>query len=144
MSVIYAAALRTTRLNAVVTAIDANAGDTGYLVIGDGTLNGAASATTGVITKLPMAATSGTVSGDTLTITPASLTATGANVLAGTASKAEIWDRATPTGAAHVIVSGLTVTTTAVGTGNVLLSTVTVGAGSTVTVSTATITHPNT
>jgi len=134
MSTIYAAALRTTRLNAVVTAI----GTTGFLVIGTSSLNGATSASTGVLAVLPLANPAGTVSGDVLTLSqPITVTATGA----GTAAKAEVWKTATPASATDVIVSGLTVGTSAT---DVVLGTTTVASGNTVSVSPATITHATT
>lgn len=134
MATIYAAALRTTRMNAIVSAI----GATGFLVIGDSTLNGAASASVGVLAKIPLAATAGVVAGDVLTLSqPITVSATGA----GTAAKAEIWNTATPVGAANVTVTGLTVGTSGA---NINLGTTTIAVGNTVTVSPATITHATT
>ena len=134
MATIYSAATRTARLNAVVTAV----GSAGYLVIGTSTLNGSASASTGVLAKIPLGDPAGTVTGDVLTFSqPVSAVATAT----GTAAKAEIWDTDTPTGAADVIVSGLTVGT---GTENVVLGTVSINLGNTVSISPATITHATT
>jgi hypothetical protein len=120
----------------VVTAI----GTTGFLVIGTSALDGSASATTGVLAKFTLPNPAGTVSGDILTLDfDPDISATAS--AGGTAAKAEIWSQATPTGASHVIVSGLTVGT---GSENVVLSTVTIGSGATVTIATGTLTHATT
>lgn len=134
MATIYSAATRTARLNTVVTAV----GSTGFLVIGTSVLDGSTSATTGVLAKIPLDDPAGTVSGDILTFSqPVSAVATAT----GTAAKAEIWDTDTPTGSADVIVTGLTVGT---GSENVVLGTVDINLGNTVSISPATITHATT
>lgn len=134
MATVYAAALRTTRMQAVITAV----GATGYLVIGTSELNGATSASTGVLAKLPLDNPAGIVSGDILTFAqPITVVASGT----GTAAKAEVWDTETPTGAADVIISGLTVGTEST---NVVLGTTSINTGNTVSISPATITHATT
>lgn len=134
MATIYTPALRTARLQAVVTAT----GSTGFLVIGTSALDGSASAATGVLAKIPLDDPSGTVTGDVLTFSqPISVVATAT----GTAAKAEIWNTDTPVGIANVIVSGLTVGT---GTENVVLGTTSVNLGNTISISPATITHATT
>lgn len=126
MAVIYNSTLRTARMNAVVTEI----GTSGFLVIGTSSL---ASPATGILAKIPLQATAGTVSGDVLTLTQTlSVVATGT----GTAAKAEIWKSDNT-----VVVSGLTVGT---GSENVVLGTTTINSGNTVAVSPATITHATT
>jgi len=134
MATIYNPTLRTARMNAIVTA----AGTTAFLVIGTSALDGSASATTGVLAKIPLDSPAGTVTGDVLTFSqPISVVASAT----GTAAKAEIWDTDTPATAADVIVSGLTVGT---GTENVVLGTVSINLGNTVSISPATITHATT
>lgn len=126
-AIVYATALKTTRMTSVVTAI----GGTGYLVIGDSTLAGGA---TGVIVKMPMSATAGTVSGAILTLNAITATAATAGLIA---AKAEIRSSSADTG--NLVVSGLTVGTTG---SDINLSTVTIGNGSTVTITgSPTITH---
>lgn len=134
MGAIYESSLIGARLAAVVTAI----GTAGYLVIGASALNGASSATTGVLVKIPLGNPAGTVSGNILTLTQP---LNQAAIADGTAAKAEIWSTATPTGASHVKVSGLTVGTS--GTDVIMTSGTTVTTGQVVSVSPATITHPN-
>ena len=126
MSVIYASGLRTSRMDAVKTAIDAGAG-AGKLVIGTSALSGA----TGVLATLTLSDPCGTVSGDVLTFS-AITDGTGA-AGGGTAAKAEI-----RTSAYAVVVSGLTVGTSGA---NINLNSVTIGEGATVSVTSATITH---
>lgn len=125
MSVVYRTTLKTTRMTAVVTDI----GTSGFLVIGDGTL---ATPSTGILAKIPLSATAGTVATDTLTLSglPLSVTATGT----GTASKAEMW-----TSANAVVVSGLTVGTG--GTNIILSGTAVINTGDTVSITAATIQH---
>lgn len=125
MGVIYASALRTTRMDAVVTAIDAGSAG-GKIKIG----------TTGmssVLAVLTLADPCGTVSGDVLTFdtTPALEDTTADND--GTAAAATITDSDD-----NVIVSGLTVGTS--GT-NIVLDSVSITTGQKVTITAATITH---
>lgn len=124
MAVIYAAALRTTRMNAVVSAIDAGAA-AGKLKIGT-----AAMAST--LATLTLTDPCGTVSGDVLTFDfDPDISAVAAN--SGTAAAATITDSDD-----NVIVSGLTVGTS--GT-NIVLDSVAITAGQTVTITAGTLTH---
>lgn len=129
MAVIYAAALRTARMNAVKDAIDAGAGANGTIEIG----------TTGMaltLATIDLAKPCGSVSGDILTFTmPKSDTSADAGA-PDTAAAARIKDTD-----GNVIVSGLTVGT--VGT-NIVLDAATIMAGQTVTLTAATITHNTT
>ena len=127
MGVIYRASLRTTRMNAVVTDI----GTSGKLVIGTSALSGA----TGVLATCALSSTAGTVSGDRLTFS-AITDGTGATG-GGTAAKAEIRKSDDTT-----IISGLTVGVG--GSYNVNISSVTIGEGATVSVSSAYIDHNST
>ena len=125
MSVIYNAALKTTRMTSVLTAIDAGAGP-GILEIG----------TTGMATLLAeftLADPSGTVAGSVLTFDfDPDISDTSANAT-GTAAAAQIKDS---TGT--VVVSGMTVGTS--GT-DVIIDSVSITAGQTVTLTTGSITH---
>lgn len=139
MAVNYSAALKTTRMTAVKTLIDANAGGVGYLIIGTSAFDGTTSATTGLIAKIALETVCGTVSGDTLTFDATDLS--GTVVAAGpyTAALAEIWDRDTATDPTHVIVSGLTVGLSAA---NIILSVVAdIPSGTVIKLDSATITH---
>lgn len=124
MSVVYATTLKTTRLNAVVTAIDAGAA-AGKLKIRN--------ASNTVLATLTLADPCGTVSGDTLTfdfdpdISDSSADATG------TAENAIITDSDD-----NIIVSGLTVGTSST---NVVMDSTSITAGQVVTITTGTITH---
>lgn len=121
MAVVYSTSLKNTRLSAVVTAI----GSTGVLEIG----------TTGmgtVLATIPLASTAGTVASGVLTFsTPVSDTNADAT---GTAAEARI---RTSSGGTDVI-TGLTVGTSGA---NINLSSLSITAGDTVTISSATITH---
>lgn len=124
MSVVYATTLKTTRLNAVVTAIDAGSA-AGKLKIRNSSNT--------VLATLTLADPCGTVSGDTLTfdfdpdISDSSADATG------TAENAIITDSDD-----NVIVSGLTVGTSST---NVVMDSTSITAGQTVTITTGSITH---
>lgn len=124
MAVTYSTATKTARMNAVVTQIDAGAGP-GTIEIG----------TTGmgtVLVTLTMADPSGTVSGTVLTFDfdpDLSNTASAS----GTAAEARIKDSN-----GTVCVSGLTVGTS--GT-DIVLDSVSITSGQTVTLTTGTITH---
>lgn len=133
MSAIYEPSLIGARLAAIVTAI----GTAGYLVIGTSALNGASSATTGVLVKIPLGNPAGTVAGNILTLTQP---LNQAAIADGTPAKAEIWSTSTPTGSTNVKVRGLTVGTS--GT-DVVIAESTVTTGQVISVSSATITHPN-
>ena len=120
MAVIYAAALRTTRMDAVLTAIG-NAGKIN-IYAADDTL----------LATFDLPTPSGTVSGDILTFDcDPDLTDTA--LATKTATKATIC-----TSADAVIVSGLTVGT---GSENVVVNTTSFVTGATVTLQTATLTH---
>lgn len=118
MGVIYNSTLRTTRMQDVVAAIGSN----GKLKI--------TTASNSVLVTLPLAATAGTVSGDTLTfntITSANATADGVAALAIVTTSADI-----------TVISGLTV---GVGTGNIQLNTTAIALGASISISSGTITH---
>ena len=124
MAVTYAATLKTTRMNAVVTAIDAGAG-AGKLEIG----------TAGmalVLATITLGDPSATVSGSVLTLSgmPKSDTAADAS---GTAAAARIRDSNNAD-----VVTGLTVGTSAA---DIILDTVSITAGQTVTINSGTLTH---
>ena len=125
MSVVYNAALKTTRMTDVVTAIDAGAG-AGKLEIG----------TTGMATLLAeftLADPCGTVSGSVLTFDfDPDISDTSANNT-GTAAAAQIKDSN-----GVVVVSGLTVGTA--GT-DIIIDNASITTGQTVTLTVGTITH---
>lgn len=123
MAVVYAAALRTTRMNSVKTAIDAGAGA--------GTLEIGTAAMASVLATLTLSDPCGSVSGDTLTFSAITTDASADN--SGTAAAARIKDSD-----GNVIVSGLTVSTSGA---NVNLNSTTITSGQAVSVSSATITH---
>ena len=125
MGVVYAAALRTARMQAVLDAINVGAG-AGKLKIGTTAMGS-------VLATIPLDAVAGSVSGDVLTIdtTPAIEDTAADN--SGTAAAATITDDAD-----NVIVSGLTVGTS--GT-NIILDSVSITAGQRVQITSATITH---
>ena len=119
MSVVYSAASKTARMNAVVSAIGSN-GKLKIKTSGDV-----------VLATIPLAATAGTVSGAVLTLSaPISDTAADST---GTAAKATI----TTSGDVDVI-TGLTVSTTGA---DINLDSVSITTGQTVTITTGTITH---
>jgi hypothetical protein len=124
MAVIYAAALRTARMNEVVDAIDAGSG-AGKLKI----------YTTGLgslLATITLAEPCGSVSGDVLTFDfDPDISTTGA--ADGTAAAATITDSDD-----NVIVSGLTVGTS--GT-NVVLDNTSIATSQTVTITAGTLTH---
>ena len=125
MAVVYAAALRTARMNEVNDAINAGSG-AGKLKIGT-----AAMAST--LATLTLADPAGTVSGDVLTLDfDPDISDTSADN-SGTAAAATITDSDD-----NVIVSGLTVGTS--GT-NIVLDSTSITAGQTVTITSGTITH---
>lgn len=126
MSVVYAAATKTARLNAVVTAIGAS----GFLKIY--TSNGGT-----LLATFALAATAGTVSGSVLTFSDANGATAGVMnttaVAAGTATYARI-----TTSADADVVTGLTVGTS--GTDLIMDNNV-LATSQAVTINTATITH---
>lgn len=123
MAVIYASGLRTTRMDAVKTAIDAGAG-AGKIKIytsGGGTL----------LAVLTLSDPCGTVSGDTLTFS--TITADSSADNTGTAAEAKI-----TTSADADVVTGLTVGTSGA---NINLNTTSIVSGATVSMSSGTLTH---
>lgn len=124
MGVVYQAALRTTRMAAVETAIDTGAG-TAVLEIG----------TTGMASTLVsfnLSNPAGTVSGDVLTGSSMPKTATAGN--SGAAAEARIKDRG-----GNIIVSGLTVGTS--GTNVIISPSTTITGGQTCNLTALTLTH---
>ena len=123
MSVSYAAALKDTRMTAVISAIDAQSGN-GSLEIGTASM-------AAVLVTINFQKPSFTESGGVMTMAgaPKSGTATAA----GTAVAARIKD-----GAGNIQVSGLTVGTS--GT-DIVLNATAISNGQTVTLNSATITH---
>ena len=126
MSVIYDMALKNTRMTAVVTAIDN--GGAGSLLFGDGV----SFIGTHLLAVIVFYATCGTVSGGVLTFAGLPLVDSSA-AHTGTASAAEIED-----GIGHVVISGLTVGTAGC---DINLSSASIIAGLSVTITAATITH---
>lgn len=121
MAIVYSTAVKNARLSAVVTQI----GTTGVLEIG----------TTGMATVLatiPLANPAGTVSGGVLTFTMPQSDASADN--SGTAAAARI---RTASGGTDII-TGLTVGLSA---SDVILDSVNITAGQTVTINSASITH---
>jgi hypothetical protein len=124
MGVVYAAALRTTRMNDVVAAINAGSGP-GKLKIGTAAMGS-------ILATLILVDPCGSVSGDVLTFDfDPDISDVADN--SGTAAAATITDSDD-----NVIVSGLTVGTS--GT-NIVLDSVAITAGQTVTVTAGTLTH---
>jgi len=126
MSVIYAISLKNTRMTSVVTAIDN--GGAGSLLFGDST------SFVGVhlLASITFNATCGTVSGGVLTFSGTPLVdSSAANT--GTAAQGEVED-----GVGHVVISGLTIATSAA---DIVLSSTSIVAGQSVTITSATITH---
>lgn len=124
MGVVYNASLRTTRMTAVETALDAGAG-AATLEIGT---TGMAS----VLVTFTLSDPAGTVSGDTLTGSGMPKSATAGN--SGTAAEARLKDS---TGT--VVVSGLTVNTSGA---NVIISpSTTITSGQTCNLTALTLTH---
>lgn len=134
MSVVYAATLKTNRMQLVsdlvdskVAAASTGAGSAGQLVIGDSTLSGA----TGVLATIALPNPPFTIAGAVATLAGVPLSAAAS--ASGTAAKAEIRNNA-----GTVIVSGLTVGTAAT---DIILGTTTISSGGTVTITSGTITH---
>jgi hypothetical protein len=134
MAVVYAATLKTNRMQLVadliaskVAAASTGSALAGQLVIGTGALSGA----TGVLATIALPTTPFTVSGAVITLqgVPLSIAASAS----GTAALAEFRNNAGTT-----VVSGLTVGTSAT---DIILGTTTISSGGTVTVTAGTITH---
>lgn len=125
MAVVYAAALKTARLNEVIAAIDAGSGP-GKLKIGTTAMGT-------VLATITLADPCGSATGDVLTFdADPDLSDTSADDT-GTAAAAVITDSDD-----NVIVSGLTVGT---GGTDIALDSVSITAGQTVTITAGTITH---
>lgn len=125
MAVVYSTATKTARLQAVVNQIDAGAGP-GTLEIGT---TGMAS----ILAIITLADPSGTVSGTVLTFDfDPDVSDTSADN-GGTAAEARIKDSN-----GNIIISGLTVGTSGA---DIILDSVSITAGQTVTLTTGTITH---
>jgi len=134
MSVTYSSTLKTNRMQLVVDLIagktqaaSTGSATAGSLVIGTSGLSGA----TGVLATIALGTTPGTVSGSVLTLSGTPLSATAS--ASGTAAKAEIRNNA-----GTVIVSGLTVGTSA---SDIVLDSVSITSGQTVNITSGTITH---
>lgn len=134
MAVTYSTALKTDRMQLVsdliagkTVASSTGTATAGVLVIGTSALSGA----TGVLASFTLNTTPATVSNGVLTISGTPLTSTASAT--GTAAKAEFRDNA-----GNVIVSGLTVGTSAA---DIIINATAVSSGQTVTLSSGTITH---
>ena len=126
MGVVYASTVRTSRMNAVETALYAGAG-AAYLEIGDA---GFAS----VLVTFTLSDPAGTVSGDVLTGNSMPKSATAGN--SGTAAEARLKDS---TGT--IVVSGLTVGTA---TANVISPSTSITSGQSCSLTALTLTHNTT
>lgn len=124
MAVVYASTLRTTRMTAVETALDAGSG-AATLEIGTA---GMAS----ILATFTLSDPAGTVSGDVLTLSSMPKTATAGN--SGTAAEARLKDSS-----GTIVVSGLTVGTT--GTNIIISPNTTITSGQSCTLTDGTITH---
>ena len=123
MSVTYNTTLKNTRLTSVVAAIDT--GGVGYLEFGDAGM-------VHVLSTIHFNTVCGTVSGGVLTFSGMSLVDPSA-AHTGTAAAAEVFS-----GGNTLIISGLTVSTSAA---DINLSSTSIVAGQSVTITSATITH---
>ena len=121
MAIIYSTAVKTARMNAVVTQI----GSTGVLEIGTAGM-------AAIIASIPLNATAGTVSGAVLTLS--GMPKTVAAAAPGVAAAARI---RTATGGTDVI-TGLTVGTTG---SDINIDNTSINAGQNVTINSAKITH---
>jgi hypothetical protein len=126
MSVVYDISLKNTRMSAVVSAIDN--GGAGSLLFGTNSGFGGAN----LLATITFNATCGTVSGGVLTFSGTPLVdSSAANT--GTAAEGEVED-----GVGHVVISGLTIGTSAT---DIVLSSTSIVSGQSVTITAATITH---
>ena len=125
MSVTYNTTLKNTRMTSVVTAIDN--GGAGSILFGDVT----SFVGSHLLATITFAATCGTVSGGVLTFTTPLVDASASN--SGTATQAEVED-----GVGHIVISGLTVGTSA---SDINLSSTSIVSGQPVTLTAASITH---
>lgn len=134
MAVTYSTALKSNRMQLVADLIagktvasSTGTATAGTLVIGTSALSG----NTGVLASFTLGTTPGTVSNGVLTVSGTPLTATASAT--GTAAKAEFRDNS-----GNVIVSGLTVGTSA---SDIIINATAISTGQTVTLSSGTITH---
>lgn len=134
MAVTYSSTLKTNRMQLVAdliasktAAASTGSATAGTLVIGTSALSGA----TGVLASFTLSATPGTVSSGVLTISGTPLTATASAT--GTAALAELRNNA-----GTVIVSGLTVGTSAT---DIIINATAISTGQTVTLTSGSITH---
>ena len=126
MSVVYDISLKNTRMSAVVSAIDN--GGAGSLLFGTSSGFGGVN----LLATITFNATCGTVSGGVLTFSGTPLVdSSAANT--GTAAEGEVED-----GVGHVVISGLTIGTSAT---DIVLSSTSIVSGQSVTITAATITH---
>ena len=126
MSVVYDISLKNTRMSAVVSAIDN--GGAGSLLFGTSSGFGGAN----LLATITFNATCGTVSGGVLTFSGTPLVdSSAANT--GTAAEGEVED-----GVGHVVISGLTIATSAA---DIVLSSTSIVSGQSVTITSAQITH---
>ena len=126
MSIVYDISLKNTRMSAVVSAIDN--GGAGSLLFGTSSGFGGAN----LLATITFNATCGTVSGGVLTFSGTPLVdSSAANT--GTAAEGEVED-----GVGHVVISGLTIGTSAT---DIVLSSTSIVSGQSVTITAATITH---
>jgi hypothetical protein len=124
MAVNYSSGLKTTRMAAVITAVDAGAGP--------GTLEICTAAYASVLATITLADPSFTESGGVITMATVPRTDTSADNT-GTAAIARIKDSN-----ANIIISGLTV---GVGTGDIQLNSTSIASGQSVSITAGTITH---
>lgn len=123
MTVSYAAALKSTRMQDVIAAIDVNAAPA--------TMEIGTSAMAAVLVSLTLSDPSFTESGGVITMTGAPHSGTAS--AAGTAANARIKD-----GGGNIIAANLTVGTSGA---DIILSSTAIASGDTVTLTSATITH---
>lgn len=123
MAVNYSAALKNTRMAAVLAAIDQD--------VGPGSLEIGSAGFAAILVTIPVDDPAGSVTADVLTI--GGLPNTAVIAITGTAAEARIKDNS-----GDIIVSGLTVGTS--GT-NIIVSTVSFVAGVTASLNSGTITH---
>ena len=134
MAVVYSTTLKNNRMQLVADLVagktagsSVGSATAGTLVIGTSSLSGA----TGILVSFTLGTTPGTVSSGVLTISGTPLTATASGT--GTAAKAELRDNA-----GNVIVSGLTVGTSA---SDIIINATAISSGQSVTLSSGSITH---
>ena len=138
MAISYSSTLRTTRITAVLTAIEGTASAAGKLLLYNGTKSDVAGST--LLATITLAHPSGTVSGNILTFNCSPvLTATVAAGATATGKDAT-WARITDSAGSQV--ADLTVSNSS-GSGDIKLSNVTLIAGGEVSISSATITEGN-